>query len=153
MEISKASINDAQEILDLQKLAYKSEAELYNNFDIAPLIQTIEELKDQFQNHTFLKAISEGEIIGTVRAYEEKGTCYIGRLAVHPDYQNLGVGTALMKTIESHYSPKRFDLFVGTKSAKNIHLYEKLGYVIYKKEKYGCGEIEIFYMEKSNKHI
>ena len=153
MEISKASIDDAQEILDLQKLAYMSEAELYNNFDIAPLKQTIEELKDQFTNHIFLKAISEGKIIGTVRAYEENGTCYIGRLAVHPDHQNLGIGAALMKTIESHYSPQRFDLFVGTKSSKNIHLYDKLGYGIYRKEKYGCGEIEIFYMEKQTKPI
>ena len=153
MEISLASIVDAEEILDLQKLAYQSEAELYNNFDIPPLKQTIEEINDQFKNHTFLKSVSDGKIIGTVRAYEENETCYIGRLAVDPKSQNCSVGTALMKAIEHHYSPQRFDLFVGSKSHKNIYLYKKLGFAIYKTAKYGCGDIEIFYMEKTHEHI
>ena len=36
---------DIDEILDLQKLAYKSEAEIYNDFTILPLTQTLEDLK------------------------------------------------------------------------------------------------------------
>jgi len=153
MEILQATVADAAEILSLQKLAYQSEAERYNNYDIPPLKQTIDEIKDQFRNHIFLKAISESIIIGTVRAYEENGTCYIGRLAVHPDSQNRGIGTALMKAIENYYKPQRFELFVGSKSDKNIYLYKKLGYTIYKTEKYGCGDIEIFYMKKYCKNI
>lgn len=35
--IEKASINDAEEILRLQKLAYISEAEIYDDFNIQPL--------------------------------------------------------------------------------------------------------------------
>ena len=49
------------------------------------------------------------------------------------------------------YNPKRYELFVGTKSDKNIYLYQKLGYTVYKKSEYGCGQIEIFYMEKISK--
>jgi ribosomal protein S18 acetylase RimI-like enzyme len=153
MEILEATVTDGAEILSLQKLAYQSEAELYNNYDIPPLKQTLEEIKDQFNNHVFLKAVSDGRIVGTVRAYEENGTCYIGRLAVHPDSQNRGIGTALMKTIEDCYKPRRFELFVGSKSYKNIYLYKKLGYTIYKTQKYGCGDIEVFYMEKDCKNI
>lgn len=153
MEILQATVADAVEILTLQKLAYQSEAERYNNYDIPPLKQTVEEIKDQFKNHVFLKAVSEGIIIGTVRAYEENGTCYIGRLAVHPDSQNRGIGTALMKALEGCFKPERFELFVGSKSDKNIYLYKKLGYTIHKTEKYGCGDIEIFYMEKYCKNI
>jgi ribosomal protein S18 acetylase RimI-like enzyme len=148
MEILQATVADAVEILALQKLAYQIEAERYNNYDIPPLKQTLDEIKNEFRNHIFLKAVSEGSIIGTVRAHEENGVCYIGRLAVHSDSQNRGIGTALMKAIEGYYKPKRFDLFVGSKSDKNIYLYKKLGYTIYKTEKYGCGDIEIFYMEK-----
>jgi ribosomal protein S18 acetylase RimI-like enzyme len=153
MEILQATVADAVEILALQKLAYQSEAERYNNYDIPPLKQTLDEIKDQFGNHIFLKVVSKGRTIGTVRAYEENGTCYIGRLAVHPDSQNRGIGTALMKAIEDYYKPQRFDLFVGSRSDKNIYLYKKLGYTIYKTEKYGCGDIEIFYMEKYCKNI
>jgi ribosomal protein S18 acetylase RimI-like enzyme len=153
MEILKATVADAAEILTLQKLAYQSEAERYNNYDIPPLKETLDEIKDQFRNHIFLKAVSEGRTIGTVRAYEENGTCYIGRLAVHPDSQNRGIGSALMKAIEDYYKPQRFELFVGSKSEKNIYLYKKLGYTIYKTGKHGCGDIEIFYMEKYCKNI
>jgi len=148
MKINKAETKDAVEILKLQKLAYQSEAKLYNNFDIPPLKQTIDEIKKQFESHLFLKAVCEGRIIGTVRAYEDNGICYVGRLAVHPDYQNKGIGTALMNEIERGFESKRFELFVGTKSSKNIHLYKKLGYTIYKTDRYECGDIEIFYMEK-----
>lgn len=126
MEILQATIADAEEILTLQKLAYQSEAERYSNYNIPPLTQTPDEIKDQFRNHIFLKAISEGRTIGTVRAYEENGTCYIGRLAVHPNSQNRGIGTALMKAIEGYFKPQRFELFVGSRSDKNIYLYKKL---------------------------
>jgi hypothetical protein len=37
MKILQATAADAVEILNLQKLAYQSEAKLYNNFDIPPL--------------------------------------------------------------------------------------------------------------------
>ncbi|MBI5874154.1 MAG: GNAT family N-acetyltransferase [Candidatus Omnitrophica bacterium] len=151
MEILRSSIADAEEILRLQQLAYQSEAERYNDYNITPLKQTLAEITEQFKTHIFLKAVSENKIIGTVRAYEENGTCYIGRLAVDPKMQNQGVGKALMKEIEKLYRPKRYELFVPTKSDKNIYLYKKMGYAIYEKSKYGCGEIEIFYMEKINK--
>ncbi|HMK49838.1 MAG TPA: GNAT family N-acetyltransferase, partial [Thermodesulfovibrionales bacterium] len=95
MEILQATVADAEDILVIQKLAYQSEAELYGNYDIPPLKQTVEELRDQFKDHVILKAILDNRIIGTVRAYEENGTCYIGRLAVHPEFQNQGAGTAL----------------------------------------------------------
>ncbi|MDD5747208.1 MAG: GNAT family N-acetyltransferase, partial [Candidatus Omnitrophica bacterium] len=110
--------------------------------------QTLEELKSQFNTHTILKAVLDAKIIGSVRAYKKDGTCYIGRLAVHPDMQNQGIGTALMKEIEKQYAVKRYELFVGTKSENNIRLYQKLGYKVFKKDDYECGAIEIFYMEK-----
>ncbi|WP_218105074.1 MULTISPECIES: hypothetical protein [Methanobacterium] len=36
MITKKAEFSDLEEILQLQKLAYKSEAELYNDFNISP---------------------------------------------------------------------------------------------------------------------
>ncbi len=147
-QITKAKVNDAEEILKIQKLAYQSEAERYNNYDIPPLKQTIEELKEQFKNHIILKAVLDEKVIGTIRAYQKNETCYVGRLAIRPDMQNQGIGTSLMKEIEKYFNPERFELFVGSKSDKNIHLYQKLGYNIFKTNQYECGDIEIYYMEK-----
>lgn len=150
-QIIKAEINDAEEILKIQKSAYQSEAERYNNYDIPPLKQTIVEIRNQFKTHIFLKVTLEGKIIGTVRGCKKNKTCYVGRLCVHPDMQNQGIGTALMKKIEKYFNTERFELFVGSKSDKNIHLYQKLGHNIFKTNQYESGDIEIFYMEKFSK--
>lgn len=148
MEILQADVTDAKEILELQKLAYQTETELYNDFNIPPLRQTLPEIVEQFKTYIFLKAVSKDKVIGTVRAYEDAGVCHIGKLAVTPEMRNKGIGSALMEKIEKLYTSKRYELFVGSRSSGNISLYQKLGYIIYKKSKYGCGDIEIFYMEK-----
>ena len=136
MIIENALISDLEEILALQKLAYLSEAEICNDFSIPPLLQTIEDIKSEYAYKTFLKAVDSGKIIGSVRANLQDGTCYIGKLIVHPDYQNRGIGTALMNSIENCFKGcKRYELFTGKKSVKNIYLYNKLGYRIFKEEK------------------
>ncbi|CAH0121894.1 MULTISPECIES: hypothetical protein [unclassified Paenibacillus] len=55
MKIERASISDAGEILLLQKIAYRSEAEIYNDFGIEPLVQTLEQLQEQFEDHMILE--------------------------------------------------------------------------------------------------
>ncbi|HEY9770954.1 MAG TPA: GNAT family N-acetyltransferase [Coleofasciculaceae cyanobacterium] len=131
--ITYASTEDAAAILELQKLAYQSEAKLYKDFSIPPLIQTMEELEVNFTGKVFLKAQVESKIIGSVRGYQAGNTCYIERLIVHPNHQGQGIGTALIKSFESCFGQvQRFELFTGTKSDRNIHLYERLGYRIFK---------------------
>ena len=49
MIIKKAEFSDLEEILQLQKLTYKSEAELYNDFNIPPLVQTLKEVEEEFK--------------------------------------------------------------------------------------------------------
>jgi hypothetical protein len=80
-----------------------------------------------------------------------QNTCMIGRLIVHPDYQNRGIGTRLMNEIERCFDEaKRFELFTGHKSERNIALYRKLGYRIFRSEKIS-GNLTLVYMEKFNK--
>ena len=148
MMIEKATVSDAEEILSLQKLAYRSEAEIHNDFNIPPLVQTLEEIKNDYSNQIFLKATADGKIRGSVRAFGKEGTCYIGRLIVHPDFQNQGIGTKLMAKIEEIFEDaKRFELFTGHKSKKNLYLYQKLGYKIFKTKK-ANDRVNIVYLEK-----
>ena len=129
--IIKADPGDLQEILNLQYLAYQSEAALFGSKDIPPLKQTLDELREEFGKGIVLKAVTEdGTIIGSVRAYEDAGTVYIGKLMVHPDYRRQGYGSKLLTEIENCYSGKRYELFTSTKSIDNIRLYQRAGYTI-----------------------
>ena len=149
MIIKNANISDASELLKLQKLAYQSEALIYNNYRIPPLIQTIEEVEDKFEDHIYLKVVDNGRIIGSIRGNVlDSRSVYIGRLIVHPDYQNLGIGAKLIEEIEASYPGfNRFELVTGYKSRKNIYFYQKMGYKIFKKELCPSG-VYLLYLEK-----
>ena len=129
MTISCAQINDAPEILVLQKLVYKSEAELYNDYNLPPLVQTPAELKTELEEVVCLKAVQGDRIIGSVRAREQEGTCHIGRLIVHPAWQGQGLGQKLMAAIEAEFpGAERFELFTGSLSQRNLRFYARQGY-------------------------
>ena len=126
---NKASFEDIPEILKLQKIAFISEAKLYNNFNIEPLTQTYDSISSDFKEYTFLKAVYKNKIIGSVKGRQTPEYCWIGRLIVHPDFQNYGIGKRLMLSIEKEFpDAKQFLLCTGYKSFKNIKLYESIGY-------------------------
>ena len=148
--IQKASTEDAREILALQKLAYVSEAEILDDFTIPPLHQTIDDILSEFDSRIFLKVESEGSIIASVRCCLQDGTCHIGKLIVHPDHQNHGIGTKLLQAAESQYpNAKRYELFTSHKSEKNLYIYEKSGYQPFK-TKVVSDKLTIVFLEKTN---
>ncbi len=148
-EIASAGAADAAEILALQKLAYLSEAELYGDYSISPLTQTIGELVADFDRKTFLKAADDGRIVGSVNGCMKDDRCLIGRLMVHPDVQGRGIGTMLMKAIEGRFADARsWELFTGELSVKNIRFYERLGYRVMRQEQFRGSRFAVVIMEK-----
>jgi ribosomal protein S18 acetylase RimI-like enzyme len=148
IEIFSATPEDTIGIFDLQKLAYQSEAQIYNDWTIPPLLQTVEEIQNEFSTYLFLKAVSKHSIIESVRARTIGTTCHIGRLVVHPKWQNQGIGTHLLTEIEiMNRDLARFELFTGSNSIKNLYLYNKFGYQEFKRELLN-NQIELVYLEK-----
>lgn len=146
--IIKADKGDLSEILDLQYLAYQSEARLFDNEDIPPLKQTLADVENEYYRGIILKAIDDDKtIIGSVRAFCDNETVYIGKLMVHPSKQGQGIGTQLLLEMEKQYPKQRYELFTSTRSEKNIALYKKLGYKIFD-EKQVTEELRFVYMEK-----
>lgn len=148
--ISKAGIEDLQEILQLQYLAYQSEAALFGGKDIPPLKQTLDEVKEEYHKGIFLKMVdANGLLVGSVRAWETEGTVYVGKLMVHPDYRHRGYGTRLLSEIEKHYPKRRFELFTSTRSNDNIRLYQRMGYREFDRRRVD-NQLEFVYMEKTD---
>ncbi len=149
MIITKANQDDLPLILELQYLAYQSEAKLFGNPNIPPLKQTLQDVQAEYQKGIVLKAMDEDEtIIASVRAYMENGTVYIGKLIVHPAWQRKGIGTSLLLEVEREYPDQRYELFTSTRSRNNIRLYERLGYKKFR-ERAITDELNFVYLEKN----
>jgi len=130
MNIKPASAKDLDHILDLQRKAFHGQALIYNDPTLPSLMQTVADLKKEFKDKTFYIAEVNGKIVASVRCFINNQTLYIEKLIVDPAFQNKGLGTAIMHELEKRYAAvvERYELSTGHKSARNLHLYAKLGY-------------------------
>ena len=134
LEIRPARPGDAPQILELQRLAYRSVAEQYDDVTLPPLTETLGDLITGFGTHTILVASGSGgdaaaAIVGTVRARVVGDTAHVGRLAVHPALQGQGIGRQLLVAIEHAVAPvDRYELFTGHRSERSLTMYERAGY-------------------------
>jgi ech hydrogenase subunit C len=151
--------SDAPQILALQRAAYQSEARIYGDDSLPALQQTLEELENEFERRPnreashpgtpgmpaapgktsddviFLKAVMNGRIIGSVRGYALEDTAYLSRVIVHPYFQGRGIGRRLTEEIERTFADvKRFEIFTGNRSERNLRQFRKLGYKDFKTE-------------------
>jgi GNAT superfamily N-acetyltransferase len=127
--IERAVAADAGEILTLQRAAYVSEAQLYGDPYIPPLVESLEQVRKVIESALVLKAVEAGRVVGAVRGRLAGTTCLVGRLVVAPDRQGQGLGTALLGALhEAMPEAQAFDLFTGHLSAGNLSLYRRLGY-------------------------
>jgi ribosomal protein S18 acetylase RimI-like enzyme len=148
MLIEKAGHSDLEEILALQKLAYQSEAALLNDWTIQPLTQSLDEVEREFFGGIILKMTDDGgRIVGSLRCRAAGGTGYIGKVIVHPDRQNGGLGSQLMRELERVCPCPRYELFTSAGSPRNLRFYRKLGYVSFQEKEHAPG-LTMVYFEK-----
>ncbi len=149
VKIVRASISDLEDILELQKICFLPEAELYNDYTMHPMIQPLESLKLEFEKGIFLKAVVKGQLAGSVRGFNDFETGYIYKHFVSPWHQNKGIGKLLMDSIEEALLPcRRYELFTGYKSNKSQYIYRKLGYSEFKRIPFSK-ELTMIFMEKT----
>ncbi|MEU3660838.1 GNAT family N-acetyltransferase [Streptomyces sp. NPDC032940] len=131
--ISAATEQDAEQIFRLQYLCFQSEAALYGNYRIDPLVQTLDSVRQEVVGDCVFVARLGDEIVGSVRGrVTEDGAASIGKLCVHPRLQGHGIGARLLRAAESALAgergAKRFRLHTGHRSESNLRLYRRVGY-------------------------
>ncbi len=97
------------------------------------------------EHTTFLvTARDEGKIVGMGRVLFDFGyTAYIGDVFVHPQYQRMGIGTRIVKslmkkTMDAAFEGDRIMFILGAAKGKE-GFYEKLGFMKRPNEVSGCG--------------
>ena len=131
--ISAATEQDAEQIFRLQYLCFQSEAALYGNYRIAPLVQSLDSVRAEVAADCVFVARLGEEVVGSVRGHvTEDGAAAIGKLCVHPRLQGHGIGARLLRATEAALTEqrgaKRFRLEAGHRSEGNLRLYRKVGY-------------------------
>lgn len=144
---------DAGELLTLQRAAFVTEAQLYDNPHLPPLTETLDALRADLASGPALKAMLGSRIVGTVRCRQEGEVLYIGRLAVAPDQQGRGLGIALLLAAEQLALPRvlTLALFTGAHSKANLRLYRRCGYVEVRREALPTGP-GLIHLEKPSAH-
>lgn len=146
--IEEASPEDATDILLVRHAAFRDVAEFYNDPDLPPLKETLEHVLQEPERYVVLKAVAGGRVVGSVRARETEGVVHVGRLAVLPDYQGKGIGTALASAIIERFPDAvRFELFTGHRSERALAIYRKLGFVEVRREPEN-ENVTLVYMER-----
>ncbi|MFF9626034.1 GNAT family N-acetyltransferase [Streptomyces griseosporeus] len=131
--ISVATEQDAEQIFRLQYLCFQSEAALYGNYRIDPLVQTLDSVRAEVASDCVFVARLGDEVVGSVRGrVTEDGAASIGKLCVHPRLQGHGIGARLLRAAESalveERGATRFRLHTGHRSEGNLRLYRRVGY-------------------------
>ncbi|MER5431669.1 GNAT family N-acetyltransferase [Streptomyces sp. NPDC002588] len=131
--ISVATEQDAEQIFRLQYLCFQSEAALYGNYRIAPLVQSLDSVKEELAADCVFVARLGDEVVGSVRGHiTDDGAASIGKLCVHPRLQGHGIGARLLRAAESALAEergaKRFRLHTGHRSEGSLRLYRRVGY-------------------------
>lgn len=119
--ISAATAQDVEQIFRLQYLCFQSEAELYGNYRIDPLVQSLDSVREEVGTDLVFVARLGDEVVGSVRGFTDAdGTGRIGKLCVHPRLRNHGLGTRLLRAAEAGLtdgrSATRFRLHTGERS-------------------------------------
>ena len=150
--ISVATERDAEEIFRLQYLCFQSEAQLYGNYRIDPLVETLDAVRREIGVDCVFVARLGAEVIGAVRGrITEDGSAAIARLCVHPRLQGHGIGARLLRAAEADLAGARgatlFRLRTGHRSEGNLRLYRRVGYEPVGRSK-GTDGVDLIVLEK-----
>lgn len=117
----------SEEVLNVQLLAYKVEAELIDYYEIPTLkdnVDTIQQCGEIFYGY-YLNA----ELSGVISIKVEKGVMDIHRLMVHPKHFRKGIAKMLLDFVEScEKGVESIIVSTGSKNTPAVHFYEKSGF-------------------------
>jgi ribosomal protein S18 acetylase RimI-like enzyme len=117
----------AAAVLELQRRAYRIEAELIGSDEIPELSESLEEL--QASGETFLGAYREGTLVGAISWRVDGGVLDLHRLVVDPTRFRAGIGAALLRAaLAAEPEADRAVVQTGSSNEPAKQLYRREGF-------------------------
>jgi len=113
----------AEQIHELQRAAYRVEADLIGYHGIPPLHESIAELRIRQLDWRGIRA--GGRIVAAIAVTGEGRVCDIDRLVVEPRWHRRGLGRRLVESVLVH---DMVTVATGTANTPALALYESLGF-------------------------
>ena len=133
-EIRNASEKDIDQILEITESAFVKYKELANTkFELPALKETREIIAEDIKNKLVLVAYINGKVVGSVRVAVNGELGYLSRFGVNPEYQNLGIGKALMNLVDINMKVmgvKQLQLHTAAKIKSLVCFYYGRGFYI-----------------------
>ncbi|WP_344871054.1 bifunctional NAD(P)H-dependent oxidoreductase/GNAT family N-acetyltransferase [Allokutzneria multivorans] len=130
--LTVAESEDLPELLVLQRCCWVQEALANETLDLAPLRESLVELRASGSTWQQWCVRRDGRLIAAARARRAGTAWEIGRLMVAPDQAGQGIGSWLLAHVEAQ-APEgttHHRLHTGRRSTRNIELYERAGYTV-----------------------
>ncbi|MEW9266321.1 GNAT family N-acetyltransferase [Kineococcus endophyticus] len=139
VRVRPAVDGDAGELLTVQRAAFVAEAQRYGDPFLPPMREDLDAVRAVLTDPAvvvLVAATASGRLVGGVRVRLDGDVGHVGRLAVAPDRQREGIGTALLTALEEALPPSvhRLALFTGGRSTATVARYERAGYVRVQRE-------------------
>ncbi|WP_223587881.1 GNAT family N-acetyltransferase [Neobacillus bataviensis] len=124
-----------KDLFNLQRASYLVEAELINFFEIPPLKESMEDLKES--GETFFGYFEDGELTGAISYTIDGKEVTICRMVVHPNHFRKGIAQKLLTHVEKNHSDLGiFKVSTGKENSPAKNLYLKNGFQL-------TGDIEV----------
>jgi GNAT superfamily N-acetyltransferase len=122
------AVDDAGELLTLQRAAYVSEALIYGDPALPALTQTFEEMLREFEHLQASGLFLGPRLVAAARHRLDGTTVHIQRIVVVPDLQGRGLGSAVLALAERATTAERAEAMTGTLSRRNLRFLRLHGY-------------------------
>ncbi|MCM3574594.1 bifunctional NUDIX hydrolase family protein/GNAT family N-acetyltransferase [Mesobacillus subterraneus] len=137
ISLQEASVEDAEELLALQREVFMPLYEKYKDHETSPVTQTMERFSARFKRGEYYKILFEGMLAGSVHVYEKSpGLLKLHIINILEKYHNKGIAQEVMKRLELMYpEAEAWELDTILTEERNCYLYEKMGYKRTKEDK------------------
>ncbi len=133
-QVRRATMDDVDSIVKITQDAFNKYIKLAGITDTAALHETREQVIHDIETKIVYVAYIKEHVVGSVRIeLLDEETAYLSAFGVNTDFQNLGIGKALMNSLDMEMKEmniKKIILHTASKATSLVRFYYNRGFYI-----------------------